>query len=107
MNENLAIEIAKSKMREQGNGENYTLRVRVLLLQPGEQRVIDAGKDLFIHYNGDSFIRVESGAGIYDTSNIKSNELQFVHSGRIKVTNLHEVSIMPASFLQVIPLNQK
>lgn len=106
MNENLAIEIAKCKMRELGYGQNYTLRVRHLLLQEAQTRILKVGNNLLILYNPVSFTRVSSKMGVFDVTFPKSDEMQYVHSGNVTLTNLNEGLPTAFTLLQVIPLNQ-
>lgn len=107
MNELLAIEIARLKMQELGFGNNYTIRVRHLHLLSGQIREIKSGNDVLIFYNLGTFMRIESKAGIFDTTFPQSNEMQYVHSGIVTLTNLHEFSPVDFLFLQIIPFIKK
>ena len=107
MNELLAIEFARFRMRELGIGDNYTIRVRHLYIKTGESQTIKAGKDVLIFYNLASFQRIQSRAGFYDMTFPDSNEMQYVHSGEVTLTNLNESSPTSFIFLQVIPNYQK
>ena len=102
MTEELALEYVRRRMWEQGYGDNYTIRVRHLVLQPIQVREIKAYHQFFIVLEPYCNIRVESMTGVYDLSEDMSNELQYEHQGDIVVTN-QSIFLNHARFLQVIP----
>lgn len=107
MNAVLAIEVARCKMREMGHGDNYTLRVRTLFMTAGENRVLSGGTDLFILIEPFQYMMVQSKHGVFNLQNPENPEVEYIHSGKITITNLFEGSNFAVMFLQVIPLNQK
>ena len=107
MTEIMAIEMARCKMRELGHGKNYTLRYRAIFLEAGEVKTLDMGNDLMILTEVGSYQMVKSKAGIFNTTSPQSAEMQFVHTGKVTLTNLYEGGKMGFTFLQVIPLTKK
>lgn len=93
-------------MCELGYGSHYTIRFRHLVMQPWEKREIAAQNQLVILIEPYCDIRIESDAGIFDLSEDLSNELQYEHSGQLKVIN-HSMFINHIRFIQVIPKNCK
>lgn len=106
MNDTLAIELAKCKMRELGY-EDYTLRMRHFLLQGGETRELKIGNNLLILLQAQTLIRVSSKNGNFNIYIPESGEMQYVHSGNILLTNFDLASPVGLEFLQVIPINSK
>lgn len=104
MTDAMAIEIARTRMRELGYEDNYTLRYRFLFLSAGESRIIQAGSSLLILIEPGSYQMVKSKSGEFDTTFQDSDEMQLVHSGDVTLTNLFEGGKMGFTFLQVIPL---
>jgi len=102
MTEELALEYVRRRMCEQGYGDNYTFRVRHLMLQPFEVREIKAHHQFFIVLEPYCNIRVESMTGVFDLSEGMTNELQYEHQGDITVTN-QSIFLNNARLLQVIP----
>lgn len=105
MNEITAIEIAKSKMKEQ-NVKDYVLRFRHLRLDSQEVREISAENELFIMLERMPFFRVKSKAGIFDLQDTALREIQHVHTGKITITNTIAQSMI-MMFLHVIPKQKK
>ena len=106
MNEGTAIEIAESKMRELGVGEDYILRYRHLRLDPKEKRKLRGENHLYILISPEHEIKVASKAGIYDLSDTGINEIQYIHRGLILVENLVKMRV-DVRFIQVIPVPMK
>jgi len=106
VNEGTAIEVAKSKMKELGVGENYIIRYRHLRLDSQEKRRIKGENHLYILIQPTYWIKVKSKAGIYNMSDNGINELQHIHRGLIEVENPSRRRL-DAKFIQVIPLQKK
>ena len=104
MTDAMAIEIARTRMRELGYDDNYTLRYRFVLLGEGESRIIHAGNNLVILIEPGNYQLIKSKSGEFNVTFPQSDEMQFVHSGDVTLTNLHEDGAMGFTFLQVIPL---
>jgi hypothetical protein len=77
-----------------------------LVLQPWEKREIAAQNQLMILIEPYCDVRIESGTGIFDLSEDLTNELQYEHSGILKITN-HSFFINHICFIQVIPKHCK
>lgn len=103
MTEGLAIEIAKQKMLEFGIYENYLLRYRHFKVRTSEEITIKADNDLMLLITPDENIRVMSKSGIYNIQDNNLNEMQYVHSGTLKVKNQSSTLTIQVKFLQVIP----
>ena len=104
MTDAMAIEIARTRMRELGYDDNYTLRYRFLMLGEGETRIIQAGSSLLILIEPGSYQLIKSKSGEFNTTYPTSDEMQYVHSGNVTLTNLYEGGKMGFTILQVIPL---
>jgi hypothetical protein len=87
-----------------GNGKNYLLRFRHLLLQGSETRELTAYNQVLILIEPANNIKIESDVGVYDLNESFANELQYEHRGRIKILNLSPVPTN-VRFLQAIPNN--
>ncbi len=106
MNELLAIEFARNKMQELGIGNRYLLRYRHLQLDPSHNLTLEGENDVWILLNQYPYARVISRTGIYDMQDKDINEMQYVHSGNVFITNTDKVQLH-IKFLQVIPIHQK
>jgi len=102
MNEGTAITIAEHKMKELGVGKNYILRYRHFRLDPYEVREIKGQNHVYILTYPFFNISILSKAGIYDLEDNGVNELQHVHTGKIRIENKSNVRL-DAKFIQVIP----
>lgn len=103
MTEGLAIEIACAKMQELGIGKNYLLRYRHFQLQGAAVMTLKADNDLFILLTPETDTRVYSRTGIFDLKDLAVSEMQYVHSGNIRIENLNIKLPVQVKFLQVIP----
>jgi hypothetical protein len=101
---NLALEYIPKRMNELSYGNNYTIRFRHLLLKPKEERIEAGYNQLFILIEPDDDIKVESDTGLFDLSELLTNEFQYEHQGEVAFTNLSAVSVH-IRFIQVIPKN--
>ncbi|MGC4036079.1 MAG: hypothetical protein QM764_08960 [Chitinophagaceae bacterium] len=90
------------RMSELGYSDNYSIRMRHLILQPGEKRKIDAESQLFILVEPPVCLKVESATGLFDLSEDQANELHYEHQGEIIITNYSMFS-NHVRFIQVIP----
>jgi hypothetical protein len=106
MTSQLATEYIAKRMCELGHGSHYSIRLRHLVLQPSEKREITEQNLLMILIEPYCDVRVESGSGIFDLSEDLANELQYEHSGVLKITN-HSFFINHIRFIQVIPKHCK
>lgn len=100
---NLALEYIPRRMQELGHGAAYSLRMKQLVLKNLEVRTINAENELYILIEEPEEISIESDTGAFDYHLTNTNELQYEHSGIIKLTN-HLDRIMYLRFIQVIPL---
>ncbi len=98
----LAMEYIPKRMCELGYGEAYTLRLRHLILQPGETRELSLYNKLFILVEPYNNMRIESMTGLFDLSEDLANELQYEHRGDITILN-HSIFLNHLRFIQVIP----
>ena len=102
MTVNFALEYLPKRMCELGYGNDYTIRLRHLLLQPLEVRLFNGYGQIFLLIEPAADVRIESDTGFYDLSEQLTNELQYEHQGEVVITNL---SILRTHiiFIQVIP----
>jgi hypothetical protein len=106
MTTELALEYIKRRTAELCYGNDYTMRVRHLVLQPTERRLLNAINQLFILIEPYCDIRIESGVGVFDVSEDNVNELQYEHKGDIAITN-NSIFTTHVRFIQVIPKMDK
>ncbi|RYY91021.1 MAG: hypothetical protein EOO15_00325 [Chitinophagaceae bacterium] len=106
MTSEIALDYIRRRMQEMGHGEHYLLRLRHLLLRPGEVRELIAYGQLLVLMETSDSIRIESDVGLYDLSDDQAQEIQYEHRGYVRVINL---SVSPTSvrLLQAIPKNEK
>lgn len=102
MTTGFAIDYIPRRMCELGYGTNYLIRYRHLVLQPKEERKINATGQLLLLIDPCGELRVESAAGLYDLSEDQVNELIYEHRGEILVTN-YSIFISHVKFVQIIP----
>ncbi|TCZ68355.1 hypothetical protein [Flaviaesturariibacter aridisoli] len=104
MTSEIALDYIRRRMQEMGHREHYLLRLRHLLLRPGEVRELIAYGQLLVLMETSDSIRIESDVGLYDLSDDQAQEIQYEHRGYIRVINL---SVSPTSvrLLQAIPQN--
>lgn len=101
MTEALAIEIARSKIRELDVKE-FVLRYRHIRLDSDQRRTLSADNEFYIIVARMPLLIVKSKAGVYDLQDESLRELQHVHTGKITLINTVAQS-MEVKFLQVIP----
>jgi hypothetical protein len=102
MTDTLGLEYIPKRMCELGYGSRYIIRFRHFVLQPEEERKIDATNQLFLLVEPFDDLRIESVAGLFDMSDDHVNELNYEHRGDIRVTNYSQL-INHVRFIQVIP----
>lgn len=106
MTEQLAIELAHSKMREQSIVD-YIFRYRHLVLEPQAIRVMEAENETLILISPQDTIKVSSRAGLFDLTGLEITELQYVHSGKVSIENTSITNRAFVPLLQIIikPIN--
>lgn len=102
MNAILALEYIPKRMCELNYGSDYFIRFRHFVLQPGEERKLQAQNQFFLLVEPFCDLRIESVAGLFDMSEDQVNELQYEHRGDITVKN-NSVFINHVRFIQIIP----
>jgi hypothetical protein len=103
---NLALEYIPRRMEELGFGNEYYLRFRHLVMQPSEEREMQAYNQFFILAEEAVDVKVESEFGIFDLSLKNANEMLYEHQGLIRIKNLAS-GINHIRFIQVIPKHKK
>lgn len=106
MTEGLAIEIAKQKMLEWGVGENHLLRFKHVKIDAQKQKQFTCFNELLILIEPNEDLYAYSNRGVYDENDEGLNELQYIHSGIVKLKNQKRNKAIHIKLLQVIP-NQK
>jgi hypothetical protein len=102
----LALEYIPRRMKEMGFGTEYYIRFRHYVLQPAEQREIDAYNQLFILVEEAEDVRISSDFGLFDLSEEKTNEQNYEHQGAIMIIN-EAKHLTHVRFIQVIPKHKK
>ena len=85
---------------------DYTLSFRHLVLQPGEERQMQAHNEVILLIEPTRDVKLQSDNGLYDLTETMTNELQYEHTGDISITN-HSIFLNQVRFIQVIPKNTK
>ncbi len=104
MTTDLALEYIRRRCCELCYSDGYSIRVRHFVLQPQEERVIDAHNQFFVLIEPYCNLRIESGAAIFDLSEDQANELQYEHRNSIRLIN-QSILINHIRMIQVIPKN--
>lgn len=99
---NLALEYIPRRMKELGYQSDYFIRFRHLVLQPNEEKIIDAFNQFFYLVEEAENVKVESETGVFDLSESSTNEMQYEHQSKIFITN-YLSSKNHLRFIQVIP----
>jgi hypothetical protein len=102
MNETLAIEYIKMRMRQMGYENNFYVRVKHLVLDPMGERIIDAHNHFIVLISPNSGLRVESDTGMFDSSEMNTNEWNYEHQGEITIQNQNATQ-NNLQYLQAIP----
>ncbi len=105
MREGTAIEIAESKMKELGI-EEYLMRFRHFKIAAKTELTIKAGRQWYFLIEPEAAILVESKRGIFNMESAAVNEIEYSHSGNIKISN-HTDFLTDVKFIQIIPRHHK
>ena len=103
---NLALEYIPRRMKELGYQSDYFIRFRHLVLQPNEEKTIDAFNQFFYLIEEAENVRVESETGVFDLSESSTNEMQYEHQSKIFITN-YLSGKNHLRFIQVIPKHKQ
>jgi membrane protease subunit (stomatin/prohibitin family) len=103
MNSAIVIEYIKKRMSELGHGDCYTLCLRHFIIASGGQVTIDAPNQLMVLIEPVEMVQVLSDNGLYDLSITYSNELQYEHTGSIKMQSYAGDRAIHVRFVQAIP----
>ena len=98
----LALQYIPKRMQEMGFKNQYHLRLRHLVLQPQDERKLDAFNQLILLVDEVQEVRIESDTGIYDLTEENVNELTYEHQGEVVITNQSSF-VNRIRFIQVIP----
>ena len=98
----IVMEYVRMRMSEFGYGENYSVRLRHIVLQASEIREIDSSDHLYILVEQVSGVSIQSTFGFFDLGSTNVNELQYEHQGKI-VMNNYSPAIVSVRFVQAIP----
>jgi len=102
----MTVEFALEYIRRTICLGDYSLSFRHLVLQPAEQREMQAHNEVILLIEPTKDVRVESDNGLYDLTETQINELQYEHTGGMRITN-HSIFINHVRFIQLIPKNPK
>ena len=102
----MTVEFALEYIRRTICVGDYSLNFRHLVLQPAEQRDMQAHNEVLLLIEPTKDVKVESDHGLYDLTETLANEMQYEHTGDVRITN-HSIFINHVRFIQVIPKNQK
>ncbi|MGQ0829346.1 MAG: hypothetical protein ACT4ON_13240 [Bacteroidota bacterium] len=93
-------------MEELGYGNDYYIRFRHIVLQPGEKIEIDAYNQFYILVDRADNLNVSSEFGEFDLSANKTNEQLYEHQGQITIKN-YSGALNNVRFIQIIPKHTK
>lgn len=82
----------------------YTLRLRHMVMQPGEKLEIDAWQEFFFLTQEVCDIQIISDLGVFDLSADNASEMQYEHQGLITIINTSSAATVHVRFIQAIPL---
>ena len=85
-------------------GQQYGIQFRHLVLQPSEERVMNAHDHIYLLIEPICDMRVESSTGVFEWTEDLTNELQYEHKGDITIRN-NSIFLNHVRFVQVIPKN--
>lgn len=105
MDASIVVEYIRKRMIELGYGDNYYLRIRHIVLHAAEIFELGGSDHLYILMEQVEGVTIESTFGYFDLGDTGSNELQYEHQGKIKITN-YSTDICHVRFLQAIPKKQ-
>jgi hypothetical protein len=97
-----ALEYIPRRMEELGYGKDYHLRLKYLMLQPLEKKVLPAFNQLILLVDIGSFVKVESQMGLMDWNYESGTEWQFEHQGEVNIENVAD-GVNYLQYIQVIP----
>jgi hypothetical protein len=97
-----ALEHIPRRMNDIGVGSHYQLHHRHFVLAPNGILELDAENQYFFQLDEVADVRIESDFGVYDLTETLVNEMQYEHSGQIRITN-YTSEIKHLRFIQVIP----
>lgn len=102
----MTVEFALEYIRRTICVGDYSLSFRHLVLQPSEERQIRAQNEVILLIEPTKDVKIESDNGLYDLTESLTNELQYEHTGDIRITN-HSIFLNHVRFIQLIPKNSK
>lgn len=106
MTEGTAIDLAKKRMQKLGITD-YLIRYRHLQIAPLKSIELEGENNFYYLIQPGSYTKVQSKAGVYDLRDNAINEMQYIHRGRITVSNLYQKRYLQVKFIQVIPAHKK
>src|SRR5689334_20328090 len=98
----MTVEFALEYIRRTICVGDYSLSFRHLVLQPSEERQIRAQNEVILLIEPTKDVKIESDNGLYDLTESLTNELQYEHTGDIRITN-HSIFLNHVRFIQLIP----
>ena len=90
------------RMRELGFGDNYFIRFKHFVMQPGETKEVDADNEYFFLVDRPDNVGIQSSFGIFDLSFDKTDEQSYEHTGKIEIVN-YASTLNHLQFIQAIP----
>ncbi|MFL5763564.1 MAG: hypothetical protein ACJ77K_06435 [Bacteroidia bacterium] len=99
----LLSEYIRSRMDKLKYGTDYYIEFRHLVMKASEVREIEAFNDLYVLAEAVSKINIRSDFGVFDLEYEGIDELQYTHSGTIRIENTSD-DYTHVQFIQVIPI---
>lgn len=99
----LISEYIRSRMEKLNYGSDYYIEFRHLVLQPGQDKEVEAYNELYVLVDPVENVSVKSDFGLFDLSCDRVDELQYVHQGLIAIHN-YSSTINHLQFVQVTPI---
>lgn len=103
MNSAIVIDYIKKRMCELGHGDDYSLSLKHFVIASGGQVVVEAPNQLMVLIEPVEMVQIQSDNGLYDLSITYSNELQYEHTGSIRMLSYAGDRAIHVRFVQAIP----
>jgi hypothetical protein len=104
MTSTLALTYIRKKMKDIGLGTRYQIKYRHINIPQNNSIGIDASNHYYIILHNPTNIVVISDYGVYDAEDELLNEIQYEHTGQMKILN-KTAFVQSIRMIQVIPKN--
>lgn len=103
MNSAIVIDYIKKRMSELGHGDDYSLCLKHFVIASGGLVAFEAPNQLLVLIEPVEMVQIQSDNGLYDLSITYSNELQYEHTGNVRMQSYAGDRAIHVRFVQAIP----